>query len=67
MICTILLRIHFSRMRDVRFPFMSGGLGVGLCLPAVGLATVRVRLCPYASAVLRCCRAVVRRSQNMTK
>ena len=28
----------FSRIRSKGFPFISGGLGVELCLPTVGLA-----------------------------
>ena len=35
--------VIFSRRRSERFPFMSGGLGVELCLPMVGVVTAVVR------------------------
>ena len=44
-------RFVFSRMRSEGFPFMSGGLGVGLCWPTVALAFAAVRCRPSVSVV----------------
>ena len=33
------LKAHLSRMRSEGFPFLSGGLGVELCLPMVGVVS----------------------------
>ena len=49
-------------MHSEGFPFISGGLGVGPCLPTVGLAFAAVRCRPPPSVVLRYCRADGRRS-----
>ena len=54
-------------MRSEGFPLISGGLGVGLCLPTVALAFAAVRCRPPVFEVLRYCRAVGQCSQNATK
>ena len=43
---SVATRATCSQMRREGFPFIIGGLGVGLCSPIVGLATASVRRHP---------------------
>ena len=62
-----ILSIFNSRMRSERFPFISGGLGVGRCSPTVAVVFAALRLRSLPFTVLRYCRAVGWLSQNVTK